>query len=219
MPRLAPYALAGAAGLSAVALYDALVTGLTGHSSAISETYGVTAVWVASSLIHLGAYLVLAAVLVVHGSGADAGSQVRRLLRWALTLSLLACAAMVLWSTVTGVATGQLAPPPVPLAVVGFVGFIGTFLFSGLLGLTLLRRPSFRTAGWVLAGTLPALGLAMLLGAVGSPFAHPAYAEATSAIGIALIALAGADPRREAADGRGTAWRRSAPGTPVREVV
>ena len=81
------------------------------------------------------------------------------------------------------------------------IAFLLMFVASLALGISLLRRPELRLAAWTLTGIIAALGLVILLGAIGSPWAHPAYVEVLAAFGLAFIALA---PRHDVDAGETT---------------
>lgn len=190
-------ALLGAAGISAIALNDAATFALTGQYSAASDEFGVNPLFVVSGLVHGLAYLAFTSVLHLHRDRVDGGSRFRRGVRVTLSLALLSLAAGMLGSTALSVADGEVLSAGVLGALVG-IGFLLMFVCGTMLGISLLRRRELRLASWTLAGIVPAIGFALLLGAIGSPWAHPAYAEVCVGFGLAFIGLA---PRRQEAEG------------------
>jgi hypothetical protein len=196
MSRLTVAALLGAAGISFIALNDAVTLALTGtNTSAGDDTLGLTAYGVIAWLVHAAAYLSFAAVLQSRRHAVDGGSRVRRWTGLVLTTSLVVLAIGMVVGTVLSLVRGDVWTAPSYELVMG-TAFFAMFVTSLVLGFSLLRRPGLRLAGWTLAAVLPAMGVVFLLGALGSPWAHPAYVEALSAFGLAFVGLA---PRREAA--------------------
>lgn len=186
---LTAFALVGAAGISAIALTDAVTFALTGESSGATEDRGVTALYVLSGLAHVGAYVAFAAVLRGWRAQIDGTSRFRRVVRVVLTVALTVLAVTLLIGTSVCVATGEVPDNALFGAVAG-AAFLLMFVASLALGISLLRRPGFRLAAGTLTAIIGALGLVSLLGAVASPWAHPAYVEVLAAFGLAFIALA-----------------------------
>lgn len=85
--------------------------------------------------------------------------------------------------------TGALRPVSLDAAVgaVAGVAFASMFLLAVALSLCLVRVRQLRPSAVLLIAVLPALGLAIILQAIGSAFAHPAYAETAVYLGIALL--------------------------------
>ncbi|MGD8202272.1 hypothetical protein ACQE98_16655 [Ornithinimicrobium sp. W1679] len=190
MPKpITTAALAGAAGLSAIALNDAATFALTGHYSAASDEAGVSAVYLVSGLVHGLAYLAFAGVLRVFGPRVDGGSRFRRIVRLTLIVVFLVLAGGMLVNTAVSAVTGEMLSGDGPYGVVAGISFLLHFLGSVALGFGLLRRPGMRLPAWTLIAVLPAVGLTILLGVLGSPWAHPAYAEALVCFGIAFIGV------------------------------
>lgn len=182
-------ALAGAAGLSAIALNDATTFALTGHYSRASDEFGVNALYLVSGLVHGLAYLAFAGVLRTFGAAVDGGSRFRRIVRLMLIVALLVLAAGMLVSTTVSAVTGEMLSGDGPYGAVASASFLIHFLGSVALGFGLLRRPGMRLAAWTLIAVLPMIGLTIVLGVLGSPWAHPAYAEALVSFGLAFIGL------------------------------
>ncbi|GAA4412279.1 hypothetical protein GCM10023168_33960 [Fodinibacter luteus] len=186
---LTALALLGAAGITTTALTDAVTVALTGEPSFASDEHGVTAPFVLSGLVHVGAYVTFATVLHSWRAQIDGASRFRRAVRVVLTITLAVLALTLLIGTGVAVATGEVPDNAVFEAVAG-IAFLLMFVASLALGITLLRRPQLRLAARTLTGIIAALGLTILLGATGSPWAHPAYVEVLAAFGLAFVALA-----------------------------
>ena len=67
------------------------------------------------------------------------------------------------------------------------VAFASMFILAVALGFCLVRVRELRPSAVLLLAVLPAIGLAIILNAIGSAFAHPAYAETAVYLGIALL--------------------------------
>ncbi|KAB7744126.1 hypothetical protein GA707_11795 [Nostocoides sp. F2B08] len=186
-------ALGGAAALSAIALSDAVTFALTGQHTRFSDDFGVNPAFVLGGIIHSLAYLAFAGVLWSRRSQVDGGSGFRRAVRRILTGALLFLAVGMSVHAVLSVASGEVNDDAVFGAVAG-IALLLMIVGSVTLGLSLMRRRDMRLAAWTLSGILPAIGLTIVLGATGSPWAHPAYAEALVSFGLAFIGLA---PQRE----------------------
>ena len=169
---------------SAVAFSDAMVQGVTGHSMLPADTAPVT---LAVDAVNGITYAALCWVLVSQARRIDGGSRVRRWLRRLLigdlailsTLFLVGIPLLVLGA---GSRTG-------PLSVIGNITFLAMFTLAFALGVATIRNPDLRPAPYLLIGIVPAIGLIIALGALGSDFAHPAYAVTLVTFGIALFAL------------------------------
>lgn len=182
-------ALIGAVGISAIALTDAATVAITGEPSFASDEHGVTALYALSGLMHVGAYVAFALVLRGWRDLIDGQSRFRRLVRVVLTSTLELLALTLLVGTGIAVATGEVVDNAVYATVAG-IAFLLMFVASLALGISLLRRPRLRLAAWTLTAIIGALGLVILLGTIGSPWAHPAYVEVFASFGLAFIALA-----------------------------
>ena len=186
---LTALALIGAAGISAIALTDAVTVALTGEPSFASDENGASAPFVLSGLVHVGAYVTFAVVLHRWRAQIDDASRFRRAVRVVLTATFATLAITLLIGTGVSVATGEVPENAVYGAVAG-IAFLLMFVASLALGISLLRRRELRLAAWTLTGILAALGLTIMLGAMGSPWAHPAYIEVLAAFGLAFVAHA-----------------------------
>jgi hypothetical protein len=188
---LAPHhrvALAAALGLSAVALVDAVSHGVTGDWSVFSDEGQIPWIRSAGAVVHGLAYA--AGAWVLH-------AERRRLVvnrsatvfRWLLVVALAVLAAG--FGLVAPFAPDGLPPAPdaVFAAVVG-VAFGLQFVAATGLGLSLLRHPETGIGSRLLQAVLPVLAVTVLLGAVAPAWAHPAYLETTTILGVALLGTA-----------------------------
>jgi hypothetical protein len=183
-------ALAGAVGLSSLALFDAVTRGVTGSGSVFSDGSDVRWLAVAGSIVHGLAYVALAHVVRAERERIAVNRAARLAVR-VLTpaLSVLGVGFLVLWPLADLILT------PVEAAVSGVIGVAFGLHFLGalVLGLATARRPGGRPGSLVLASLLPVIGITALLGLLAPGFVHPAYAETTVCFGLALL---GAGNRR-----------------------
>jgi hypothetical protein len=179
-------AIAAATALSALAIYDAIHAGFTGRPSGFSDEYGMTPMMIIGGVVHGLTYAALLAVLVVHRRRIDAGSAVRRWIRRLLLADFGLLAIMFLIGTPFLPRMERGGWGDVSSAI-GGISFLLMFVLSVALGVASVRTPQLRAAALVLIGTVPLIGLAFELGAVGSGFAHPAYPEAAVYLGIAML--------------------------------
>jgi hypothetical protein len=188
MPMLFKLAIAGAAATSSIALYDAVHHGLTGRYSVFSSDSDLPGVELAGSLVHGFTYAALATVLLVQ-SRITSNSQAYRWMCRLLSADFVVLAAVFLIGEPIAAATGISidATPAGPIA--GGITFLLMFLLSFALGFTILRRPERRTSAVILLAIGPVLLLTVTAAALGSEFAHPAYAETLVHFGVALLAL------------------------------
>jgi hypothetical protein len=182
MNRLTWAALAAATTVAAIALTDAVTHGLTGDFSVFADGGPVWAYYVATAT-HGILYALLIAVLVVEGRRIDDG---RRSVRWVRRVLVVLLAVMAV-SFLLGVAVRT--DPPGWLLALTTAGFVLSFPVSGLLGILLLRTGGRRLPAVLLTAVLGGLALTLVLAALGSDFAHPAYAEALQFFGVALLGL------------------------------
>jgi hypothetical protein len=194
MSRLHRVALVAAIVLSGVALYDAAHVGITGRPSGFSDEFGVTLMTIIGELVHGVTYATLLVALVATGPSIDAGSPVRRWIRRLLVLDLGLLAAMFLIGSPFLPALERAGWGGVASAI-GSTTFLLMFILAVALGVASVRRPAVRPAALVLISTVPLIGLAVGLGALGSGFAHPAYAEAAVNLGIVLLSYQAARVR------------------------
>nr|KEP23853.1 hypothetical protein DA06_04065 [Georgenia sp. SUBG003] len=184
MNRLTWAALAAATVVAAIALTDAVTHGLTGSYSAFTES-GTGWAYYSSTAAHGLIYALLAAVLAAHAEHIDTGRRAVRRVRRAL-IGVLAVQAVAF---LLGVAVSA---DDLPTWVSGMTGvaFLLNFPVSALLGILLLRTPGRRLPALLLTAVLGGLALTVVLGALGSDFAHPAYAEVPQFFGVALLGRA-----------------------------
>jgi hypothetical protein len=181
-------ALVAALGLSAVALADAVSHGITGDGSVFSDEGQVPWIRSVGAVVHGLAYA--GGVWALHAERRRLeANRMATAFRWLLVAALAALAA----------GFGLVAPfapdglPPAPDAV--FAAVVGTafglqFVAATGLGLSLLRHPETGVGSRVLQAVLPVLALTALLAAVAPAWAHPAYLEATTIVGVALLGTA-----------------------------
>ncbi len=185
-------ALFGAALLSFIALQDAMTHGFTGSYSRASDEYGPSWIWLASNLAHGFAYVTFTLLLLVEGSRIDAGSRLRRILRWILVVSFALMAAFFLLASPVLFATNadlDHLPGWADALAVLLIGFVLQFPVGIALGIATWRVPGLELGSRTLVGIAAAGGLLALLAAVARDFAHPAYLEATVAFGVALLGV------------------------------
>ena len=72
--------------------------------------------------------------------------------------------------------------------MIGTMTFLAMFTLAFALGVATIRTSDLRPAPYLLIGIVPAIGLIIAVGALGSNFAHPAYAVTLVTFGIALLA-------------------------------
>ncbi len=180
-------ALTAATITSCIALADAVTAATTGHFSVFADDSGNTAAVLATSFVHGFTYAALAAVLLQQARHFAGYGRVVRGARVVLVaaLALLAVAFLVVSPILrlTVAAGGE----PVAWAVVANVAFAGMILSTLTVSLAVLRRNLLGLGGRVLRLLLPVVGLTVLLGVVGSPWAHPAYVETVINVGLALV--------------------------------
>ncbi|MFD1506646.1 hypothetical protein FE374_15330 [Georgenia yuyongxinii] len=180
MTRLTWAALVAATAVAVIALTDAITHGLTGEFSVFADGGPAWAEYVANAT-HGLLYALLVAVLVVHARRIDGG---RAAVRWVRRV-LIALLAMLAVPFLLGLAV----PGDGPAWLLGLTtaGFVLGFPVSTVLGVLLLRRTGMRLPAVLLTAVGAGLALALLLAAIGSDFAHPAYAEALQFFGVALL--------------------------------
>ena len=197
-------ALAGALGLSAIALFDAVTHGLTGHWSAFSDDGQNPAIRAAGEAVHGLAYAGAVWVLVAERRRLHANRRTT-VFAWVLALSFAALAAGFLVAAPFTAAAG--ARPAVAFfePVIG-AAFALQFLAAIGLGLALLRHAETGVGSRLLAATVPVLALTLVLASVAPAWAHPAYVETTTILGVALLGTA-VRPLRAASDRTGSPER------------
>jgi len=87
----------------------------------------------------------------------------------------------------SSVQTVTQAEPPAVLEGIGSGVFLAMFLLAIALGVATLRTPGVRTSSLLLTALVPVIALTVLLGVLGSDFAHPGYAETLVNFGVALL--------------------------------
>jgi hypothetical protein len=190
MSPLTKLALTLAVALSGVAILDALLVGINHEPSVFADESGMSLPLLAVSLLHAATYVALALLLHVHRDRISAGSLTRRVLRIGLETSYLSMAVffgpVIVGTWVNG---GDPADIPDLLDLPAALGFVGLFLFTIALGASLLKVPGMRLPALLLTAVTGGVGVTILLGALGSDFAHPAYPEVLAYIGTALTGV------------------------------
>jgi hypothetical protein len=175
-----------AAAFSAMSIYDAVYRGIVGHESPLNFE-GPTWITIGASVLAALTFAVLAAVLAGAGPTVDAGSRLRSWLRRLLMIDFAILAGIY----AVGIPFLGTEPEGIPAAVLGGVAtvtFVAMFLLAFALGIGLLRVREQWMCAILLIATVPLIGLAFLLHALGTGFEHPAYAETAVYLGIALLA-------------------------------
>jgi hypothetical protein len=192
-------ALLTSAGLSSIALLDALTQGLTGHSSVFADGSGHERTIVAGAVVHGVAYVALAYALLAERDVLSA-SRLLRVLRRVLTASFVLFAAVFLVTTpLHYLATGRAGLPEdgtlgVVYGIVATVAFVGMLLGGTVLGLTQVRRVTLGLGGRVLVAMAPLFALTVLLGYLAPDWAHPGWLEATLNLGVSLLGVGATVP-------------------------
>jgi len=188
---------------AAMSLYDAVHHGVTGKGSAFSDEYGTTWATIAIGIVAAMSFIANGAILVIERIRIDRGSRLHRWVRRLLVADLAVLAA-VFGIGIPLMGTLEAVSLDTAVGAVAGVAFASMFILAVALGLCLVRVRELRPSVVLLLAVLPAIGLAIILNAIGSAFAHPAYAETAVYLGIALLgqhAQTGAaepDPSRSA---------------------
>ena len=184
MSRVTKLALALAAAVCGIALYDAFTHGLTGHYSVFSDEEPHTIPWLTTlgSIVHGLAYLAFVAVLLRHAASIDAGRRSRTILRWVLVVAYASITLVGTALAVTGRSNGT-------LGMVATAIFVPMLLVPPALGIVMLVQGDRRPAAYLLAGTLLAWLLVGLLAWIARDWAHPGYVETTVNLGLALLGV------------------------------
>jgi hypothetical protein len=188
-------ALATGLGLSGIALFDAVTHGVTGHWSAFSDDGDVPAIIAVGNVVHGLAYA--GGVLVLHAERARLTvNRPAAVSRWLLLAAF----------AVLGVGFLLLAPfQPYDMAttltdavgpVIG-VAFLLQFLAALGLGLSLLRYPDTGVGSRVLAGLPLVVAATVVVAVVAGDWAHPAYVETATILGVALLGTAAPSVSRD----------------------
>jgi hypothetical protein len=188
-------ALAGALGTSAVALADALTHGLTGYSP-FSDTSDLTALVVLGLLVHGLGYAAFAMVLTREAWRFRSTNRVARGARWVVLGSLMVLAVgFLLVAPAIELRDAYEGTAYAVFGVVAGVGFAGLLGGSLVLGLALVRTGALGTGARVLVLLVPGFALTLLLTWLAPLWAHPAYVEAITYVGLALLGAGVAPPR------------------------
>ncbi|WP_168627590.1 hypothetical protein [Cryobacterium sp. BB307] len=187
--------------LGAIAMADTVVKGTTGGSIIPLEdpaTGSAVLMLLVINLVHGVAYAALVFVLLKERARFAAANRFARVMRVGL---IVVCAALALPFLVLqpiallgGIPVGSGFMLEVSTWV-GSPAFIGTFLFSAALGLSLIRRNPLGIGGRVLLGVLPAFLLVIALAFISPDWAHPGIAEVVAGVGLALLGAGSARAR------------------------
>ncbi len=189
-------AATAAFGIIGIALFDAVTHGITGHTSEFADDSG--APWLADlgNALHGLAYLTAAAALWQHRVRIDAVGRVARAAYWVVLSSVAVLAVAFLFV----MPLLDLSNLPTLVSVGATGAFAGMLLGGPVLGVALLRRDEMRPGNVLLASMVPVLALTILVGLAAPAWAHPAYLETVSALGLALLGYRAAG-RDAAVDG------------------
>ncbi len=191
------FALAGALGLSAIALFDAVTHGLTGHWSVFSEEGEIPWIQSAGNVVHGLAYAGALWVLHVERRRIHA-TRSAAVFGWLLFAAFAALAAGFLLVAPFS-PHGRLESLVLVYEPVIGITFGLQFLAAIGLGLSLLKHSETGVGSRILLAVVPVLGVTALLAVVAPAWAHPAYVETTTIIGTALLGTA-TPPRRQTSD-------------------
>lgn len=191
MIQLTRAALAVAVAASVFSIADAVLQATSDAVAPWDADRGTAWGYAAAAVLLTVTFALLAAVLVRAADDIDAGSAPRRWVRRALIADLVVLGGGGLLST--GISAGFLG------AVAG-ISFLAMFLLAVVLGAMLLRRPRMRGAAALLVATAPVIALTFLVESLAPGWGHPAYAETTVYVGLALLGMAAV--REPAHEGR-----------------
>jgi hypothetical protein len=182
-------ALVAAALTSSIALFDAATAATTGHYSVFADDSDSLLSQAGSSVVHGACYAALTWVLVREADRFSEYGRAVRITRRVLVVSLavlgVGFVAVAPALTLAGITVNGPAGTLWGLvASIAFFAMIGTAV---VLSVVVWRRNLVGVGGQVLRLLLPVAAGTILLGVLGSPWAHPAYVETTINVGIALI--------------------------------
>lgn len=187
-------AVAAAAGLSVMALWDAARNALAPSGTPPWDpSREPELIFRGVSLLHGVVYLLLASVLAKFGLLIDGDS---RALPWLRRILVICYLIMGLPFLASGMFAADLetdAPAWVQMAIP--VAFLGAFVAAIAIGLLLLRHHQLRLAGWLLASPVVILPLTLLLDSV-SRWGHPGYLETAVNMGTALLGFTASREQR-----------------------
>ena len=191
MMQLERAALGAAVVLSVVSIGDAVLRATSDAIPPWDDEAGTTWVVVATNLVMVATFALLAAVLVRNASRIDEGSGVRRWIRRLLAVDLgILAAGFLVVNVVEGDVVG---------AVAG-ITFVAMFVVGVALGATLLHRPDVRVPAVLMVAVVPVIALTFALEALAPGWGHPGYAETALYLDIALLGLGTAGTTSSAPD-------------------
>ncbi|UOY03254.1 hypothetical protein [Blastococcus sp. PRF04-17] len=180
MRNLERAALGAAVALSVLSVGDAVLRGVSDAVLPWDDEAGTTWGIVATNLLMVATFGLLAAVLVRNARGIDDGSGARR---WVRRLLATALAVLSVGYLVVSVVDADAA------GIVAGVTFLLMFVLGVVLGALLLRRPEVRLPAVLMVSVVPLIGLAFAVEALAPGWGHPGYAETALYLGIALLGI------------------------------
>lgn len=187
-------ALLAALGLSTIAIFDAITHGLTGHWSAFADSSDLPVAQAIGSVVHGLAYLGGVWVLYLERHRIRANRPATAF--WWLLVAAFAPLGTAFLLLGPFRALGQSESVFTPLDPVIGIAFGLQFLAATGLGLSLLRHPETGAGSRFLAAIPVVLGLTILLTVVAPDWAHPAYLETITIVGVSLLCTATRSRRR-----------------------
>ena len=188
------FAVAGALGLSGIAIFDAITHGITGHWSAFSDDGDIAWVRALGNVVHGLAYA--GALWVLHAERRRVhANKAAAAFGWLLFAAFVPLAvgfltAMPLQAFGFGAAAVHVVTPVIGVAfALQFIAGIG-------LGLSLRKHPETGPGSRILQAIIPVIGVTALIAFLARDWAHPAYVEACTVIGTSLLAAAAPAGRR-----------------------
>ncbi len=181
-------ALVAATAISSIPILHAIAVG-TGQLSMSAPLPPMLSV--ISDVVHGLAYLVFAAVLWFRARDIDRHSGVVRWIRRPLMVVFALYGLLHAIMPLTDVLY-QLEEA----VGLGSILFLALWVLCIALGIALFATQRRTDATYLLLMVLPALGLTIVLGVLGSPWAHPVYPEVVAHFGLALLALPQPRPAR-----------------------
>lgn len=181
-------ALPAALGLSAIAVFDAITHGLTGQWSVFADDSDLPVALAVGAVVHGLAYAGALWVLYAERDSIRA-NRAATVFGWLLVAAFIPLAAGFLLLAPLH-AFGSFEGGYTAIAPVIGVAFGLQFLAATGLGLSLLRHPQTGVGSRMLAALPLVMGLTALLALVAPDWAHPAYVETVTIVGVALLGTA-----------------------------
>lgn len=186
MSRTGTAALIAATLTSVISIADAIQQGVTGRALLDPES---SPQWVVdgTSILLAVTFALLAAVLAGRAQRIDRGSRWIRAVRRFMQADLAVMSVIF----IGGLWVDRYPDTTVYKAweLAGGVSFALMFLVGVVLGVSLLRRRDLRTAALLTAAPVVLLPLTIAVQALAPGWAHPAYAETSLYLGLALLGM------------------------------